>query len=523
MKRVWLKSVEGSSDFSRSWRLKSLLPINFSHTQMKNRALTDNLRLFTVAVALALLVGIVAVADRGRMATVAMLGTPTPTPTSTATATATLAPVPTSTPTATQTPSPTSSPTATPRRETATLAPGTPASTPTATATPVGTPTPTYTPSPTPTPVPRTVLASSLNLPDPGEAEDHFWFTRPFTDAHATWGSSYYPFGTNNRGEYLWHHGIDIQNPMGTPILAVGDGVVVHAGPDDETLLGPSLNFFGQALLIRHDREWNDLPVYTLYGHVSKVLAQEGQPVEAGDVVAEVGQAGVALGPHLHLEVRVGGMTYRDVRNPDLWVMPDPGYGVVAGRVIDAQGYLVPQQPVFLYRAEEPDRFWRETFTYPDGVVKSDGEWGETFTFADVPAGGYVLKTYFDGRLYTRPITVTDQATTFVLIEGVALPPTPPPSTPTPSPPPASEWRPDQPDVPPGMACFLVTSDVNGEVTFNLGPQTQMIPPNGYIWFVIEPGYATWTADMHDGRRGRGELDIQPGCEPFVNTLSLSE
>lgn len=231
----------------------------------------------------------------------------------------------------------------------------------------------------------------------------------------------------------MWHHGIDIQNPMGVPILAVGDGVVVRASSDDEIAFGPSLNFFGQAVLIRHDQEWNDLPVYTLYGHVSKILVQEGQPVKTGDVVAEVGQGGVALGPHLHLEVRVGDMNYRDARNPDLWVKPDPGYGVVAGRVIDAQGYMVPQQPIFLHRAEEPDRFWRQTFTYPDNVVKSDVEWGETLTFADVPVGSYLLKTYFDGHLHTRPITVTNQATIFVLIEGVPPTPTPAPSPSAPS------------------------------------------------------------------------------------------
>jgi murein DD-endopeptidase MepM/ murein hydrolase activator NlpD len=275
--------------------------------------------------------------------------------------------------------------------------------------------------------VPRTVLADSLGLPDPLQAQDHFWFTRPFTDAHSTWGSAYYPFGTNNRGQYLWHHGIDIQNPMGVPIVAVGDGVVIRGGADDEIPFGPILNFFGQAVLIRHDQEWNDLPVYTLYGHVSQVLAQEGQPVKAGDVVAKVGQGGVALGPHLHLEVRVEGMNYEDVRNPDLWVKPDHGYGVIAGRVVDGQGYIVPQQSVFLHRAEEPDRYWRQTFTYPDNVVKPDVGWGETLTFADVPTGTYILKTYFDGRLYTYPITVTNQMTTFVLIEGVLAPPTPTP------------------------------------------------------------------------------------------------
>jgi murein DD-endopeptidase MepM/ murein hydrolase activator NlpD len=393
--------------------------------------LVENLRLFTVAVGMALVVGLVAVIGQNRSTAVSMLGTATSTPTNTVTPTATFTPTPTqtTTPTPTYSPTPTYTATASPTPPlTATLSVGAASATFTATATPVGTPTPTFTPTPTPTPVPRTVLASDLDLPDPTQAEDHLWFTRPFSDTYATWGSPYYPFGTNNRGQYLWHFGIDIQNPMGVPILAVGDGTVVRAGPDDVVPFGPSLNFFGQAVLIRHDQEWKELPLYSLYGHVSKVLAREGQVVKSGDVVAEVGQGGVALGPHLHLEVRVGDMTYWDARNPDLWVRPDPGHGVIAGRVIDAQGYMVPQQPIFLHRAEEPDRFWRETFTYPDNVVESDTEWGETFTFADVPVGSYLVKTYFDGRIHTRPITVTNQATTFLLIEGVAPPPTPTPS-----------------------------------------------------------------------------------------------
>jgi murein DD-endopeptidase MepM/ murein hydrolase activator NlpD len=385
--------------------------------------LVDTLRLFTVAVSIASLVAVVGFVGQDQPVPVALLGTST----HTATATATASPTPTATATHTLTPSPTSTrtPTLTPTPTITVTSAVAEGSAPTHTPSPVGTPTPTYTPTPTPTPVPRTVLASSLDLPDPTLAEDHFWFTRPFTDAFATWGSPYYPFGTNNRGQYLWHHGIDIQNPMETPILAVGDGLVVYAGPDNEVSLGASLNFFGQAVMIQHDEVWDDQPVFTLYGHVSKVLVQEGQSVRAGQVIAEVGQGGVALGPHLHLEVRVGGRGYADSRNPDLWVWPDPGYGVIAGRVIDAKGYMVPQQPIFLHRAEEPDQYWRQTFTYPDTIIQSDAEWGETFTFADIPVGGYVVKTYFDGRLFTRPITVTNQTTTFVSIEGVTPTPTP--------------------------------------------------------------------------------------------------
>ena len=210
----------------------------------------------------------------------------------------------------------------------------------------------------------------------------------------------------------------------------MGDGTVTHAGPDTAKPLGPWPNFYGQAVVIRHNQDWKGLPVYTLYGHVSKVLVGEGQQVKAGDPIAEVGQLGVALGPHLHLEVRVGAGVYADARNPDLWVRPDPGFGVVAGRVVDHQNYFVPQQLVTLHRATEPSRFWRQTFTYPDGEVASDDQYVETFTFSDVPGGSYLLKTFFDGRQLTVPITVTNQATTFVLLEQTQPPPAPKPPTP---------------------------------------------------------------------------------------------
>lgn len=69
--------------------------------------------------------------------------------------------------------------------------------------------------------------------------------------------------------------------------------------------------------MIEHNPRWQDQPVYTLYGHVSKVLVAPGQQVKAGDPIAEVGQLGVATGPHLHLKVRLGSATYDDTRaNP---------------------------------------------------------------------------------------------------------------------------------------------------------------------------------------------------------------
>lgn len=411
-----------------------------------------------VVIGLVVTAGVIAVIGFGQsrdLVALAATATPTKTPTqkatatSTNTATATATNTPSPTATATGTATPTETPTATPTStDTPTLVPPTATSTLTFTAaltasfgltetialtettaltatgqlsqttllTGTTIVTPANTPEPTSTPVPRTVQVPA-DVPDYRAAEDHLWFSRPFTEAFTTWGSYFYPYGTNARGQYFWHYGIDIQNAHGTPIVAVGEGTVVHAGPDDENnILGPWPDFYGQAVVIEHNRRWNNQPVYTLYGHVSRVLVRVGQQVQSGQPIAEVGQLGVAIGPHLHLEVRVGTNTYADTRNPDLWVQPDRGFGVIAGRVVDPAGYFVPEQLVTLHRASDPSRFWRQTYTYPDHVVNSDEQYVETFVFSDVPVGAYLLKTFFDGQQVTIPVTVANGSTSFSLL-----------------------------------------------------------------------------------------------------------
>jgi len=349
------------------------------------------------------------------------IATATNTPRPSATATETALPTGTPTPMA-ETPLPTDTPALSPATETPTPPQ------PTATDTPSGPPTDTPTPTNTPTPVPRTVRAD--DAPDFAQAVPHLWFTRPFTDEFFTWGSWYYPYGTNNNGDYLWHRGNDIQNDEGTPIVAIGDGLVVFAGRDDVRAVGPSTDFYGQAVVIQHGRGITTtaepdttLPVFSLYGHVSQVLVQEGDTVAAGQPIALEGQEGVALGPHLHLEIRLGENSYLATQNPDLWVQPDPGYGVIAGRVVDANGFYVPQQLITLHVAATPDKFWRQTWTYPDHRYTFDPGLGETFVFADVKVGDYLLKTRFDGRNYSLPVTVRDGEISFVLIEGQPAPP----------------------------------------------------------------------------------------------------
>lgn len=95
---------------------------------------------------------------------------------------------------------------------------------------------------------------------------------------------------------YRWgalHAGIDLAGPIGTPIYAASDGVVIDAGPTAG---------YGAWVKIRHADG-----TVTLYGHVNTWDVQIGQRVMAGDQIATIGNRGNSTGPHCHFEVLVGG------------------------------------------------------------------------------------------------------------------------------------------------------------------------------------------------------------------------
>lgn len=89
------------------------------------------------------------------------------------------------------------------------------------------------------------------------------------------------------------HLGVDYGAPTGTPVRAVGDGVVEFAGWQ---------NGYGNVTILRHagDRE-------TRYAHLSRLDVKRGQRVEQGQQIGAVGATGWATGPHLHFEFRVRG------------------------------------------------------------------------------------------------------------------------------------------------------------------------------------------------------------------------
>ena len=89
------------------------------------------------------------------------------------------------------------------------------------------------------------------------------------------------------------HVGIDIAVPIGTPVRASGGGTVMAAGYDSD---------YGLFVLLRHPSGYE-----TMYGHTSRLLAAEGDEVQAGQVIGLSGNSGRSTAPHLHFEVRRDG------------------------------------------------------------------------------------------------------------------------------------------------------------------------------------------------------------------------
>jgi murein DD-endopeptidase MepM/ murein hydrolase activator NlpD len=91
-------------------------------------------------------------------------------------------------------------------------------------------------------------------------------------------------------GEGALHLGVDITAPIGTPVRAAADGVVVHA----QVMSG-----YGRLVVIDHGDEYQ-----TYYAHLSRFEVIPGQEIRQGEVIGAVGASGRVTAPHLHYEVR---------------------------------------------------------------------------------------------------------------------------------------------------------------------------------------------------------------------------
>ncbi len=94
-------------------------------------------------------------------------------------------------------------------------------------------------------------------------------------------------------GELKNHNGMDIASNMGTTVYAADGGRVV---------LAEWYGGYGNCIMIEHGNGYK-----TLYGHLSVISVKNGQTVNQGDAIGQVGSTGNSTGPHLHFEVYLNG------------------------------------------------------------------------------------------------------------------------------------------------------------------------------------------------------------------------
>jgi murein DD-endopeptidase MepM/ murein hydrolase activator NlpD len=90
------------------------------------------------------------------------------------------------------------------------------------------------------------------------------------------------------------HLGVDFAAPIGTPVRASADGVVIQAGVDGG---------YGKVVRMRHPNGYT-----TLYGHLSRINVKVGQHLTQSTVLGLVGMTGLATGPHLDYRMTRGGV-----------------------------------------------------------------------------------------------------------------------------------------------------------------------------------------------------------------------
>jgi murein DD-endopeptidase MepM/ murein hydrolase activator NlpD len=249
----------------------------------------------------------------------------------------------------------------------------------------------------------------------------HTWFARPVAPRDQPYLDQTYRYGSTMGGNFQQHQGVEFNGGEGTVTRAIGDGEVVLAGPAEADAL---------TVVIRHDRrlEAGGIPyfLFSTYYHHSALLVAAGERVRAGQPIGRIGNTGRATNDHLHLEVHAAPVD--SVRlvvdpaeryphfttNPELWIAPLPGTGVVAGQVWSASGERDMQVRVYgLAKGAPQETPFAFAETYGTRARGSPA-YHEHFAVGDVPAGEYVLYVEIGGRRVARRVRVDPGRVTWV-------------------------------------------------------------------------------------------------------------
>jgi murein DD-endopeptidase MepM/ murein hydrolase activator NlpD len=288
----------------------------------------------------------------------------------------------------------------------------------TKTSSPTSFPSFTFTPSPSP------------NSPPPCSAqlctyEGHFYLSRPIEPLYNDRTDTTYRYGSTQDGQRPTHHGVEFVNEEGIPVLASADGVVVVAGSDSQQAFADYPFYYGNLVIIEHNFPQIDEPIFSLYGHLSDVLIEEGNIVKTGDVIGLVGHTGVADWSHLHFEVRAGENRFYDTRNPELWIQPHEDSngelkGALAGRIMDEYGTPIHIPNIVIERFNDSGKAERLFYveSYADFSVNGDDEWKENFAVGDLPPGKYRVSFVARGLQTWEVMVYPGQVTVFVFDAG---------------------------------------------------------------------------------------------------------
>lgn len=244
--------------------------------------------------------------------------------------------------------------------------------------------------------------------------DGHFILQRPVKPPANDSVDPTYRYGSTANGTREPHHGVEFVNASGTPVYAAADGEVVFAGSDQETVYSPWANFYGNLVVIEHQHE-----LFTLYAHLSKITVHAGQKILVGEQVGEVGSTGVAIGSHLHFEVRRGDVQdYFATQNPELWLLPKKDRN---GRLGALAISIVGQDSTFQYAEftidyhparDEPRQKSYYCTTYARPMMSGE----ENAALGDLPAGDYRIAFEYHSRLYERWVEVESGKLTEVVI-----------------------------------------------------------------------------------------------------------
>ncbi len=112
-----------------------------------------------------------------------------------------------------------------------------------------------------------------------------------------------YATGKDHTGR---HNGVDIDVPMGTPVVAIASGIVEKTSLQEHG--------FGHHVVLRHPnvpdpaRPGSVQVLHSTYAHLDAILVAEGQIVHKGQQLGLSGKTGAASGPHLHFQIDRGGI-----------------------------------------------------------------------------------------------------------------------------------------------------------------------------------------------------------------------